>query len=139
MHLKINRKMNAQQTLFERLGGMPAVNAAVDIFYKKVLADKGINHFFSSTNMKVQAGKQKAFLAYAFGCPMAYTGKKMREAHAHMNLTNEHFNAVAGHLVDTLKELKVGQDLIDEVVAIALNTKNDVLGIDTRQEISDEV
>ncbi|MDH5382101.1 MAG: group 1 truncated hemoglobin [Cyclobacteriaceae bacterium] len=116
------------KTLFERIGGMDAVNAAVDIFYKKVLADDSINHFFTKTNMKEQAGKQKAFLAYAFGAPMAYTGKKMREAHAHMNLTEDHFNAVAGHLVSTLKELNVEQGIIDEVVAVAVSTKDDVLG-----------
>jgi len=119
--------MENQQALFERLGGMNAVNAAVDIFYTKVLADETLHHFFAHTPMKTQAGKQKAFLAYAFGAPMAYTGKKMRDAHAHMHLTEAHFNAVAGHLVATLQELNVSQDLIDEVINIALTTKDDVL------------
>ena len=52
----------------------------------------------------------------------------MRDAHSHMNLTEDHFNAVANHLVSTLKELSVTQDLIDEVVVIAMTTKNDILG-----------
>ena len=89
--------MNQEQTLYEKLGGINAVNAAVDIFYKKVLADQTISHFFENVNMKSQIGKQKAFLAYAFGAPLNYSGKKMRDAHAHMNLTEDHFNAVAGH------------------------------------------
>jgi len=116
-----------EQTLFNRIGGMAAVNAAVDIFYGKVLADETISHFFANTPMKTQAGKQKAFLAYAFGASMAYTGKKMHEAHAHMHLTEAHFNAVAGHLVTTLQELEVPQDLIDEVVAVAVSTKGDIV------------
>jgi len=120
--------MSEEKSLFERLGGMGAVDAAVDIFYKKVLADDSINGFFTNTNIMEQAGKQKAFLAYAFGAPMAYTGKSMRDAHSGMNLTEDHFNAVAGHLVETLKELGVSQELIDEVVAVALTTKSDVLG-----------
>ena len=78
--------MTEEKTLFEKIGGMDAVNAAVDIFYKKVLADESISHFFANTHMRTQAAKQKAFLAYAFGAPLAYTGKNMRAAHAHMNL-----------------------------------------------------
>ncbi|HEY4799195.1 MAG TPA: group 1 truncated hemoglobin [Bacteroidia bacterium] len=119
--------MEQRATLFERIGGMGAVNAAVDIFYKKVLADKSISHFFTNVNMETQAQKQKMFLAYVFGAPLNYTGKNMRDAHAHMHLKEEHFGAVAGHLVATLKELNVPQNLIDEVVAIALSVKNDVL------------
>ena len=72
-----------EQTLFNRLGGMAAVNAAVDIFYGKVLADETISHFFASTPMKTQAGKQKAFLAYAFGASMAFTGKNARSPCTH--------------------------------------------------------
>ncbi|UZR99515.1 group I truncated hemoglobin [Chondrinema litorale] len=115
------------KSLFDRIGGMAAVNAAVDIFYKKVLADESISHFFTNTDMKKQIAKQKAFLAYAFGAPMAYTGKSLRAAHTPMSLTEAHFSAVATHLVGTLEELNVSQNLIDEVVEIALSTKNDVL------------
>lgn len=119
--------MSEHASLFDKIGGMDAVNAAVDIFYKKVLADDTISHFFKNTDMKTQAAKQKTFLAYAFGAPLNYSGKNMRDAHAHMQLTEDHFNAVAGHLVGTLQELGVAQDLIDEVVVIAVSTKDDVL------------
>ncbi len=117
------------QTLFDRIGGIMAVNAAVDIFYGKVMQDDRINHFFRHIDINRQSGKLKAFLAYAFGAPIQYNGKSMRAAHQHMHLTETHFNAVAGHLVETLVELKVSQDLINEVVAIALKTKNDVLNV----------
>jgi len=119
--------MTEEKTLFDKIGGMDAVNAAVDIFYVKVLADDTINHFFNKTDMPAQIGKQRAFLAFAFGAPLAYTGKNMRDAHAKMNLTEDHFNAVVGHLVATLKELNVADNLIDQVVTIAVSTKADVL------------
>jgi hypothetical protein len=67
------------KTLFERIGGMAAVNAAVDIFYNKVIEDDRISHFFRHIDMKVQSGKLKGFMAYAFGAPMQYSGKSMRE------------------------------------------------------------
>ena len=119
--------MTQKETIFQRIGGTIAVNAALGIFYNKVLADERINHFFVNIDMEKQSGKLKAFLAYAFGAPMNYAGKDMRAAHAHMQLTEEHFMAVAGHLVATLEELKVDAALIDEVVAIAMSTKDDVL------------
>jgi len=117
----------AEQTLFDKIGGMGAVNAAVDIFYTKVLKDDLIKHFFEKIDMTTQAGKLKAFLAYAFGAPLPYSGKQMKEAHAYMKLTEAHFNAVAGHLVSTLQELNVPQNLIDEVVVIAMSTKDDIV------------
>ncbi len=47
--------------LFEQLGGSAAVDAAVDIFYRKVLSDDRINRFFGSVDMEKQAVKQKVF------------------------------------------------------------------------------
>lgn len=40
------------ESLYERIGGQPAVDAAVNLFYKKVLADSRICKFFDSTNME---------------------------------------------------------------------------------------
>ena len=114
-------------SIFEQIGGEAAVNAAVDIFYRKVLSDDRISHFFDTIDMDAQHTKQKAFLTMAFGGPNSYTGKDMREAHKHMNLTEEHFNAVAEALVGTLEELSVPQPLIDEVVTVAVSVKSDVL------------
>lgn len=114
-------------TLYEKLGGAAAVNAAVDIFYRKVLNDSSISHFFDTVDMDQQAAKQKAFLTYAFGGPNEYSGKDLREAHKHMALTEQHFAAVAGHLQATLVELGVDPALIAEVMAIAASTHDDVL------------
>ncbi len=119
-------------SLYEQLGGETAVNAAVDIFYRKVLADDRISAFFEDVDMERQAASQKAFLTYAFGGPNHYSGKEMRAAHAHLvahGLNNDHFNAVAGHLQATLQELNAPPELIAQVMAIAASTHDDVLNL----------
>jgi hemoglobin len=118
-------------SLFEKLGGEAAVDAAVDIFYRKVLSDSTINRFFDGVDMEKQAAKQKNFLTMAFGGPNNYTGEDMRKGHAHLvkqGLSDSHFDAVAGHLKSTLEELNVADNLINEVLAIAESTREDVLG-----------
>ena len=114
-------------TLFERIGGENAVDAAVDVFYKKVLADDRIKDFFENLDMVAQANKQKKFLTMAFGGPHNYTGLDMRQGHAHLALTDEHFDAVVENLGATLKELGVADSDIAEVAKIAESTRNDVL------------
>ncbi|NOT13897.1 MAG: group 1 truncated hemoglobin [Methylococcaceae bacterium] len=118
-------------TLYERIGGEAAVNAAVELFYRKVLNDYRINRFFNNTDMDTQLAKQKAFFTMAFGGPNNYTGQDMRNAHARlvkMGLAEEHFNAVMEHLGATMVELNVPADLIAEAAAIAESTRKDVLG-----------
>ena len=118
-----------QATLFERIGGAAAVDAAVDKFYGKVLADDRIKHFFDNVDMKKQAQHQKLFLTYAFGGAPGYPGKNMREAHKHLNLNETHFTAVAECLQSTLEDLAVPADLIGEVMTIAASTHDDVLNL----------
>lgn len=119
------------ESLYDQLGGEAAVNAAVDIFYRRVLNDYRINRFFDNVDMEEQAAKQKAFLTMAFGGPNNYTGADMRQAHARLvkkGLDDSHFDAVMEHLSGTLEELNVPQELIDQVAAIAESTREDVLG-----------
>jgi len=117
-------------SLFGQLGGDAAVNAAVDVFYRRVLADAYVIRFFEGVDMEKQAAKQKAFLTMAFGGPHHYTGKDMREGHRHlikMGLNDSHFDHILMHIRATLAELGVGNDLIQQVVAIADSTRDDVL------------
>lgn len=117
--------------LYEQLGGEQAVDAAVDIFYRRVLSDDRISYFFDDVDMERQAAKQKSFLTYAFGGPNHYTGRDMRNAHAHLvarGLNATHFDVVAGHLQGTLEELGAPQELVQQVMTIAESTRGDVLG-----------
>jgi len=117
--------------LFERLGGMEAIMAAMDIFYEKVLADPLLNEFFSGVDMDLQAKKQIAFMTHAFAGPDEYKGRDLRTAHRHLvarrGLSDAHFDAVAMHLKATLEELDVAPDLVDEALAIVASTRNEVL------------
>lgn len=120
-------------TLFEKLGGAEAVNLAVDKFYQRVLEDDRIKHFFANVDMVKQREHQKAFLTYAFGGTHHYEGRYMREAHKELvekhGLSSEHFDAVAENLMETLKEMGVPDDLLQEVAAVAAapEHKKDVL------------
>ncbi len=119
------------QALFEKIGGEPAVNVAVDIFYRKVLADDRVNGFFDDVDMERQAAKQKAFLTMAFGGPNNYTGADMRRGHAHLvtrGLNDQHFDIIVEHLGATLRELNVAEANIAQVAAICESTRKDILG-----------
>jgi hemoglobin len=117
-------------TLFERLGGAEAVNAAVDIFYRKLLSDDRVSSYFDNIDMDRQIAKQKGFLTMAFGGPNKYTGKDMREGHKHLvarGLNGSHVDAVIEHLGNTLREPDAAEADIAQVAAIAESARNDVL------------
>ena len=116
-------------SVYDSIGGEKAIDAAVDLFYEKVLADKRINHFFAKTDMNRQRNHQKRFLTQALGGPSHYTGKAMRAAHQHLHLKEADFNAVAENLVMTLQDLSVPQNLIDQTMNIVASVKNDVLNL----------
>ncbi|MBX7132173.1 MAG: group 1 truncated hemoglobin [Fimbriimonadaceae bacterium] len=118
-------------TLYEQLGGEAAVDAAVNKFYRRVLADDRINTFFEGVDMDRQAAKQKAFLTMVFGGPAHYTGLDMKQGHAHLverGLNDSHFDAVVENLGGTLKDMGVADELIAQVAGIAETTRESVLG-----------
>ena len=121
-------------TLYEKLGGEAAVNAAVGRFYEKLLADPRVKRFFVGVDMPTQIAHQKRFLTYAFGGAAQYAGRSMAEAHRRLvdelGLDDTHFDAVVENLAQTLGELGVAPALIDEVALVAESVRPAVLGRD---------
>lgn len=118
------------ESLFNRLGGQNAVNVAVDIFYRKMLTDDRVSHFFDDVDMEQQILKQKGFLTMVFGGPNHYTGKSMREGHRHLinrGLNDSHVDIVIEHLGETLRELGAKEEDIRQVANIANSVRDDVL------------
>ena len=104
--------------------------AAVDLFYQKVMADELTRPFFADLDMNAQVKKQVSFMTWAFGGPVEYKGRDLRTAHAGLvqkGLNDSHFDAVAGHLAATLRELGLGDDLIQEALGIVGSQRDAVL------------
>lgn len=119
------------ESIYNQIGGESAVDAAVTIFYRKILKDKRINRYFNDIDMKTQIAKQKNFLTMLFGGPSHYDGKDLRSGHQHLvkrGLNDKHFDAVIEHLTTTLTELKVPEKIIFQIIETASAARNDVLG-----------
>jgi hemoglobin len=117
-------------SVYEQIGGEPAVDAAVERFYRKVLTDDRISRFFDDVDMERQSAKQKAFLTMVFGGPANYTGLDMRKGHIHLierGMDDSHVDAVIELLGQTLAELGVKQELIAQIAAVAESVRDDVL------------
>ena len=117
-------------TLYARLGGEAAVEAAVVRFYDKIMADPSLAGFFEHLDLSAQINKQIAFMTMAFGGPNKYSGRDLRTAHTNLvqrGLGDGHFDAVAKHLAETLDELGVAAEVRDDVLAIVEGTRRDVL------------
>ena len=115
------------KSLFDKLGRTKSIEAVVDEFYKRVLADTELKPFFANTNMTWLRMRQVQFFTQALGGPALYKGKGMKEAHAKMTIGQHHFDLVAMHLVDTLKSLSVAQAEIDAVVSAVAPLAKDIV------------
>ena len=102
-------------SIYESIGGEPAVRAAVDDFYARVLADARLAPFFAGTDLQRLKAHQRVFIAAAIGGPEIFAGRKMASAHAGLDIGDSDFDAVVGHLVGTLTALGVREDTIGQI------------------------
>ena len=104
-----------EATLYEKLGGKPAISLAVDKFYVKMMADPLTNTFFKGVDMVKQREKQTKFLTVLTGGPNEYTWRDMKSGHAGMGIKDVHFDRTKLHLITVLQELGVAQNLVNDV------------------------
>ena len=117
----------ADHTVFAAIGGTAAVTAAVDRLYARLLKDPELAPFFVGVPLDWLKDRQVRFLTTALGGPPLYNGRDMRSAHAHLRITQRHFEAVAAHLLDTLRSLHVPEPLTRQVMATAGSLAPDIV------------
>src|SRR5579883_3137711 len=106
--------------VFDRLGGRPALAAAVEGLFSRVMQDPALAPFFIPGDLPWLQGSLTDFLAQLLGGPLDYKGGPMREAHAHLRLGGDHFTRFTSHLLDALAGAGVDAPLIGEVHAALL-------------------
>jgi hemoglobin len=116
------------KTLYERLGGQPALNAVVAELWNVVAADARINGYFTKTRPEAFAGQLADFLCQASGGPCQYKGKDMASAHTGMHLSEADFSALAEDTGIVLDKFKVPAREKGEVLGMLGGLKGDVVG-----------
>ncbi len=121
-----------KRTLYDRLGGKPAITAVVDDFVGRVAGDSRINGFFKDTaadpaRLASFKGKLVDQICQASGGPCTYTGKDMKHAHEGMGISDADFNALVEDLVASLDKFKVAKADKDTLLGVLGPMRPDIV------------
>lgn len=111
-------------SLFDRIGGEPALDRMVGAFYQRVLADEELRPFFAETSVEKLRAMQREFFAAALGGPVRYTGRRLSEVHSGRGIGPRHLRRFLDHLLVTLWSYDISEQDAYEIVS-RLNTYAD--------------
>jgi hemoglobin len=116
-----------QRSLYQRLGGRPAIVAVVNDFVGNVARDKRISGFFADTDIPRLKRLLVQQICAGSGGPCRYEGRSMREAHRGLNIRNRDFDALVQDLVISLSKFRVGPREQRELLALLGPMRRDVV------------
>lgn len=114
-------------SVYDEIGGAPALKAVVTVFYDRVVADPELARWFQDVDMSRLKAHQRAFLTAALGGPEMFSGRGLDAAHAHLGITDVAFDAVVEHLALSLHDLGIPADVIDSVRGRVDDCRDDVV------------
>ncbi len=123
---------SANRSLYDRLGGKPAITAVVDTFVARVAADARINKKFAHSNIPRVKTELVEQICAQTGGPCTYTGRTMKEAHRGMKVTEGEFNALGDDLVAALNVFKVPKREEDELMGALASMKGDIVEVQSK-------
>lgn len=127
----------SKPSLYERLGGVYAIATVVDDFIDRVMDDPRLNanpkvdeahHRVSRAGFKYLVTEQ---VCWATGGPQQYTGRSMRDSHAHLDITPTEWEAFLDDFQQTLTRFGVPQAEQRELFAIVESTRGDIVKFET--------
>ena len=114
-------------TLYERLGGEEKVRKIVRDVLQRNLDNPIIGHHFKKVDMEKLNQLVFDFFSMGIGGPHKYTGRDMRTAHAHLNITDDDFQRANIDTILALKENDVADAEINEIISILDSMRGDVV------------
>ncbi|GAB2652929.1 group 1 truncated hemoglobin [Saccharopolyspora gloriosae] len=114
-------------SIYDEIGGTPALEQVVAAFYEKVLADPELAGFFTGTNMSRLRGRQVEFFAAALGGPEPYRGAPMKQVHQGRGIRQPHFDLVVEHLSASLAAAGVEPATVDAILAVVAPLSADIV------------
>jgi hemoglobin len=116
--------------LYDLIGGRRTITAATEAFYRRVLADDTLSHFFKTTDMAQLRARQSMFVSMLLGGRIVYTGKDIASAHTHareQGLNDAQFDRFVKHFREALEEVGVQPDKVEKVTKLLESKRSAVL------------
>src|SRR5579872_5453163 len=113
------------RSLYDRLGGLDAINAVTGSWVARVGGDDRANGKFVRTDIPRLKKEVADQLCEVTGGPCTYTGRSMQETHAGMQTTAGEFDVVMQHLGEALDEFNVPKPEQDELVELLRPMRHD--------------
>jgi hemoglobin len=120
-------------SLYDRLGGVYAIAAVVDVFIDRIMVDPVLNanplvdeahHRVPKPGFKYLVTEM---VCMATGGPQKYTGKGMKDSHVHLKITPAEWDVFAGHFKAVLDQFKVPAAEQKELFEIVGTTRGDIV------------
>jgi hemoglobin len=105
------------KTLYERIGGEPAIERLLDHFYHRVTHDDEIGHYFTHVPIGKLKVMQREFFSMATGGPVTYSGRPLAHVHHSLAISRREFQRFTEHLVATLEETGIDEQDRYEIIA----------------------
>jgi hemoglobin len=121
------RPIDPNASLYERLGGLAAIEAVVEDFYANVASDERINGFFIGADAKLVNRLLSEQICQVSGGPCKYSGRDMITVHTGMNITEAQFNALVEDLIRSLNKFNVGAQEQNELIKALGSMKGDIV------------
>jgi hemoglobin len=119
------------RSLYDRLGGKPAVIAVIEDFVARCASDARINPKFVRTDVPRLKAMLVEQVVAATGGPGTYSGRSMRETHDGMGVTAGEFDALIADLVATLDQFKVPKAEQQELLGILGTLRGDIVEVES--------
>lgn len=118
----------APPSLYEQLGGLPAIGKVIDTFLGVVGTDGRIAPSFANANMPRLRTLLIEQVCEATGGPCRYSGRDMKTSHNGMGITELQFNALAEALYLAMEREGVPYALQNRVMALLAPMHRDIIG-----------
>jgi truncated hemoglobin YjbI len=103
------------ESFYTRIGGEPAVTEAVGRLYRVVLADERLAPYFEGVDLRLLHEHMIALLSQVLGGPDNYSGRELRNAHAGLGITPDHYSLVGAYLIGVLAGLGIDDEVLSAV------------------------
>ena len=119
------------RSLYDRLGGLDAINALTESWVARVGGDDRANGKFVRTDIPRLMKEVADQLCEVTGGPCTYTGRSMRTTHDGMQVTAGEFEVVMQHLEAALDELNVPTTEHDELTGLLRPMREDIVEVES--------